>query len=59
MIWSHLSMAQTQDTRLRPALLLKLPLLQYLEGMRSMCQTTKQIQINTIYRWFLGCLSAV
>ncbi|WP_369127874.1 transposase [Lactococcus ileimucosae] len=52
-------MAQTQDTRLRPALLLKLPLLQYLEGMRSMCQTTKQIQINTIYRWFLGCLSAV
>lgn len=39
---------------LDPVLLIKLPLLQYLEGIRSMRQTIKQIQVNTAYRWFLG-----
>ncbi len=39
---------------LDPVLLIKLPLLQYLEGIRSMRQTIKQIQVNNAYRWFLG-----
>jgi len=37
-----------------PVLLIKLPLLQYLEGIKSMRETVKQVQVNVAYRWFLG-----
>ena len=37
-----------------PVLLIKLPLIQYLCGIRSMRQTVKDCEVNTAYRWFLG-----
>jgi len=39
---------------LDPVVLIKLPLLQYLENIKSMRQTVEQVQVNTAYRWFLG-----
>nr|WP_156403184.1 IS1182 family transposase [Secundilactobacillus kimchicus] len=39
---------------LDPVMLLKLPMIQYLYGKRSMRQTIKEIQVNVAYRWFLG-----
>lgn len=37
-----------------PVTLIKIPLLQYLYGIRSMRQTIKEIEVNVAYRWFLG-----
>lgn len=37
-----------------PVLLIKLPLIQYLYGIKSMRQTIKDIEVNMAYRWFLG-----
>ena len=37
-----------------PVMLIKMAMLQYLFGIRSMRQTVKDIQVNTAYRWFLG-----
>jgi transposase len=34
--------------------LIKIPLIQYLFGIRSMRQTIKEIETNVEYRWFLG-----
>lgn len=39
---------------LDPALLIKLALLQYMYGIRSMRQTVREIEVNMAYRWFLG-----
>lgn len=39
---------------LDPVLLIKLPLIQYLFGIKSMRQTIKDIEVNVAYRWFLG-----
>jgi transposase len=39
---------------LDPVILIKLPLIQYLFGIKSMRQTIKEIQVNNAYRWFLG-----
>lgn len=39
---------------LDPVMLIKIPLLQYLFGIRSMRQTIKEIEVNVAYRWFLG-----
>ena len=39
---------------LDPVLLLKIPFIQYLYGIRSMRQTIKEIEVNMAYRWFLG-----
>lgn len=39
---------------LDPVMLIKIPLLQYFYGIRSMRQTIKEIEVNTAYRWFLG-----
>ncbi|TLQ14166.1 IS1182 family transposase [Lentilactobacillus parafarraginis] len=39
---------------LDPVILIKLPIIQYLFGIRSMRQTIKEIQVNMAYRWFLG-----
>lgn len=35
-------------------MLLKIPFIQYLYGIRSMRQTIKEIEVNVAYRWFLG-----
>lgn len=39
---------------LDPVLLVKIPLIQTLFGIRSMRQTIKEIEVNLAYRWFLG-----
>ncbi len=37
-----------------PVVLIKIPFIQYLYGIRSMRQTIKEIEVNVAYRWFLG-----
>ena len=37
-----------------PVTLIKIPLIQYLYGIKSMRQTMKEIEVNMAYRWFLG-----
>ena len=37
-----------------PVTLIKIPLIQYMYGIRSMRQTIKEIEVNMAYRWFLG-----
>lgn len=37
-----------------PVMLIKLPFIQYLYGIKSMRQTCKEIEVNIAYRWFLG-----
>ena len=37
-----------------PVILIKIPFIQYLFGIRSMRQTIKEIEVNVAYRWFLG-----
>lgn len=37
-----------------PVMLIKLPFIQYLYGIRSMRQTVKEIEVNVAYRWFPG-----
>jgi len=37
-----------------PVMLVKLPFIQYLYGIKSMRQTIKEIEVNVAYRWFLG-----
>ena len=39
---------------LDPVVLIKIPFIQYLYGIRSMRQTMKEIEVNASYRWFLG-----
>ncbi len=37
-----------------PVTLIKIPMIQYLYGIRSMRQTIKEIEVNLAYHWFLG-----
>lgn len=37
-----------------PVVLIKIPFIQYLYGIKSMRQTIKDIEVNMAYRWFLG-----
>lgn len=37
-----------------PVVLIKIPFIQYLYGIKSMRQTIKDIDVNMAYRWFLG-----
>ena len=37
-----------------PVMLIKIPMIQYLYGIRSMRQTIREIEVNVAYRWFLG-----
>lgn len=39
---------------LDPVILIKLPVLQYMFGIRSMRQTIQELKVNIAYRWFLG-----
>ncbi len=40
--------------KMDPVMLIKIPFIQYLYGIRSMRQTVKEIEVNVAYRWFLG-----
>ena len=37
-----------------PVVLIKIPMIQYMYGIKSMRQTIKEIEVNMAYRWFLG-----
>ena len=37
-----------------PVMLIKIPFIQYLYGIKSMRQTMNEIEVNVAYRWFLG-----
>ena len=37
-----------------PVTLIKIPIIQYMFGIKSMRQTIKEIEVNMAYRWFLG-----
>ena len=37
-----------------PVMLIKIPIIQYMFGIKSMRQTIKEIEVNIAYRWFLG-----
>lgn len=39
---------------LDPVILIKIPMIQVLFGIKSMRQTIKEIEVNMAYRWFLG-----
>lgn len=39
---------------LDPVTLIKLPILQYMFGIRSMRRTVQEAEVNVAYRWFLG-----
>ncbi len=42
---------------LDPVMLIKLPVLQYMFGIRSMRRTVREVETNAAYRWFLGLRS--
>lgn len=44
----------TGRPRIGPVVLIKIVLIQYLFGIRSMRQTIKEIETNVAYRWFIG-----
>ena len=37
-----------------PVVLIKIAIIQYMFGIKSMRQTIKEIEVNVAYRWFLG-----
>lgn len=45
---------ETGRPSIDPVMLIKIPLIQYMFGIKSMRQTIKEIEVNMAYRWFLG-----
>ena len=45
---------ETGRPSIDPVTLIKIPLIQYLYGIKSMRQTIREIEVNMAYRWFLG-----
>lgn len=45
---------ETGRPSLDPVTLIKIPIIQYMYGIKSMRQTIKEIEVNMAYRWFLG-----
>ena len=45
---------ETGRPSIDPVMLIKIPLIQYMFGIKSMRQTIKEIEVNVAYRWFLG-----
>ena len=46
--------AKTGRPGIDPVVLIKIPVIQYMYGIKSMRQTIKEIEVNVAYRWFLG-----
>ena len=46
--------SDTERPSMDPVMLIKIPFIQYLYGIKSMRQTMKEIEMNVAYRWFLG-----
>lgn len=45
---------ETGRPSIDPVTLIKIPIIQYMFGIKSMRQTIKEIEVNIAYRWFLG-----
>ena len=45
---------ETGRPSIDPVTLIKIPIIQYMYGIKSMRQTIKEIEVNMAYRWFLG-----
>lgn len=45
---------ETGRPSIDPVTLIKIPMIQYMFGIKSMRQTIKNIEVNVAYRWFLG-----
>lgn len=45
---------ETGRPSIDPVMLIKIPIIQYMFGIKSMRQTIKEIEVNVAYRWFLG-----
>ena len=45
---------ETGRPSIDPVTLIKIPVIQYMYGIKSMRQTIKEIEVNMAYRWFLG-----
>ena len=45
---------ETGRPSIDPVTLIKIPIIQYMFGIKSMRQTIKEIEVNVAYRWFLG-----
>ncbi|HKM29082.1 MAG TPA: IS1182 family transposase [Anaerovoracaceae bacterium] len=45
---------ETGRPSIDPVMLIKIPVIQYMFGIKSMRQTIKEIEVNVAYRWFLG-----
>ena len=46
--------ADTGRPSIDPITLIKIPVIQYMYGIKSMRQTIREIEVNVAYRWFLG-----
>lgn len=46
--------AETGRPSIDPVKLVKIPLIQYLDGIKSMRQSIKEMEVNMAYRWFPG-----
>ena len=45
---------ETGRPSIDPVTLIKIPIIQYMYGIKSMRQTIREIEVNVAYRWFLG-----
>ena len=46
--------AETGRPSIDPVVLIKIAIIQFMFGIKSMRQTIKEIEVNVAYRWFLG-----
>lgn len=46
--------SEVEGPSIDPVILVKLTFIQYSFGIRSMRKTTKEVETNMAYRWFLG-----
>ena len=56
-IYDLVAQTYSRDTgrpSIDPVMLIEIPLIQYLYGIKSMRQTCRDIEVNVAYRWFLG-----
>lgn len=50
----HLYCGDNRGPAVDPVALVKIILLQHLNGIKSLRQTVKEVDINIAYRWFIG-----
>ena len=55
-LWKKNTALIMEDRVMDPVMLIKIPFIQYLYGIKSMRQTIREIEVNVAYRWFLGLI---